>query len=75
MPDKRLERNRAQYRCNRSFVLVPWQHCDCNACAFARLMLSRMRAGLAPDGRPYDAPMAGVADWCTDHEAGNETVQ
>lgn len=34
-------------------VLVPWQHCDCKACAFARLMLWRMRARLAPDGRPY----------------------
>ncbi len=36
MPDDRLERTRAAYRCGRSFVIMPWRHCDCRGCTNAR---------------------------------------
>lgn len=65
MPEERHERTREAYRCGRSFILVPWQHCDCTGCKFARLMHARMRAGLAPDGKPYGASLLGP-DWFSD---------
>lgn len=36
-----------------------------NACKFARLMHARMRAGLAPDGKPYCVSRLGP-DWFSD---------
>lgn len=66
MPLARLERTRESYRCHRSLVIVPWQHCDCKNCSFARLMHTRMRAGLTSGGYASYAEMLadeGFGSW------------
>ncbi len=61
MPDQRLERLRASYRCGRSFVLEPWEHCDCRGCTFAR----HMRRNWAEISR-RDAAQMSSFDWYSD---------
>ena len=69
MSEARLERCRASYRCNRSFILVPWPHCDCRGCAFARTLLRNMQRGLAPNGQTYAEWFGrGGQDWYADAE-------
>lgn len=68
MPDGRLENTRKSYRCGRSFVIIPWPHCDCRGCNYARQVPRLIAEGWAAMKKN-----GAVIDWYKDQ--GHEVLQ